>query len=94
MARKKFILVCYDIVDDQARNKTSALLEEFGIRVNYSVFECMLSESELRKLMVQIELRLNLKTDKVFYYTVCMDCFTKIKKQPSQNNKAPLVLIS
>ena len=37
-----FYLVCYDIVSDYRRNKVSQLLEGYGIRVQRSVFECLL----------------------------------------------------
>ena len=42
IVKKKFVVIAYDIVDDKHRTKISKLLEGYGERVNYSVFECML----------------------------------------------------
>ena len=36
-------LITYDIEDDKRRKKISDLLEGYGVRVNYSVFEFYLS---------------------------------------------------
>lgn len=43
-AKKNFIVVAYDVSDDRRRSHVVKLLEKVGIRVNYSVFECMLSD--------------------------------------------------
>ena len=44
-----FYLVCYDIVSDRRRNKVSKLLEAYGLRVQKSVFECVLDDKEKRE---------------------------------------------
>lgn len=36
------LLVSYDISDDRVRAQTAKLLEGFGLRIQYSVFECRL----------------------------------------------------
>jgi CRISPR-associated protein Cas2 len=42
---KKFIL-CYDIPDDKRRTKLCRLCERYGVRVQFSVFEFRLTESD------------------------------------------------
>ncbi len=42
---KKFVL-CYDIPEDKIRNRLARLCEKFGIRVQYSVFEFRLNETD------------------------------------------------
>lgn len=81
-ARKQFIVVAYDITKTKQRNKVSEVLEQYGKRVNLSVFECMLTVSQLRKLRVKITGCLNPKTDKVIYYPLCIECFSKIVYDP------------
>ena len=52
-----FYLVCYDIVSDTRRNKVSKLLESYGLRVQKSVFECVLDEQQYKsisKLLMQL----------------------------------------
>lgn len=83
-ARKQFIVVAYDITKAKQRNKVSEVLEQYGKRVNLSVFECMLTASQLRKLRSKIAGYLNPKTDKVIYYPLCIECFSKIVYDPPE----------
>lgn len=41
-----FYVICYDIPDDKRRKKISDLLEVYGSRVQYSVFECVLNSKQ------------------------------------------------
>ncbi|RKY67547.1 MAG: CRISPR-associated endonuclease Cas2 [Candidatus Latescibacterota bacterium] len=45
-----FIVVSYDIVDDKTRNKIAKTLLDYGTRVQYSVFECVLTKEQLHRL--------------------------------------------
>lgn len=77
-----FILVTYDITDDKRRMKVmNTLLESGGIRVNYSVFECLLSRSKLTKLKKDIHKIISEKKDNVRYYILCKACVTLIENQ-------------
>lgn len=49
------ILITYDISDDKRRNKIASILEGYGNRVNFSVFECILSQTKLNKLTKEIQ---------------------------------------
>jgi len=40
-------VVAYDITNDKRRKKLSDLLETYGVRVNYSVFEILPSYNKL-----------------------------------------------
>jgi CRISPR-associated protein Cas2 len=84
VAKKKFVLIAYDIAKDKARNKIAKQLENYGARINLSVFECMLTEMQLEKLQVSIANKIDTKTDTIVYYTICVNCFTKITKLPDK----------
>lgn len=47
-------LVIYDIHDDKVRRKVVKILETYGIRVQYSSFECHLTFSTKRKLKSEL----------------------------------------
>jgi CRISPR-associated protein Cas2 len=49
-AKKNFVIVAYDVADDRRRSHVVKLLEKVGVRINYSVFECMLTDSQFEKL--------------------------------------------
>jgi len=40
------IVVAYDIIDDKRRNRVAKTMEDYGTRVQYSVFECVLEEEK------------------------------------------------
>lgn len=50
-----YIVVAYDISDNARRFRISRHLEGYGLRVQYSVFECELEEKHLRRLVSELE---------------------------------------
>ena len=56
MKRKHFYVVTYDISDDKRRSQVVKLLEGNGTRMNYSVFECMLTDIQYRNMCNQLRL--------------------------------------
>jgi CRISPR-associated protein Cas2 len=92
-ARKKFIVVCYDVTKTKLRNKVADELGKFGKRANYSVFECMLTDTQFKQIKTKLGNMINSRTDKILYYQICVDCFTKITKQPETDEKASIVLV-
>lgn len=45
---KNVIIVTYDISDDRLRTKLSKFLEQYGVRIQYSVFEIQNSDRILK----------------------------------------------
>ena len=72
-------LITYDIARDKKRKKLSDLLETYGVRVNYSVFECELNQTKLKKLIKQIndEDLVDKKLDSIRFYRICENCVPK-----------------
>lgn len=67
-------LVSYDIPDDRRRTKLAKAMMDFGDRVQYSVFECLLDHELLRKMEDRIVRIINEKEDSVRVYPLCADC--------------------
>nr|WP_223270029.1 CRISPR-associated endonuclease Cas2 [Nostoc sp. 'Peltigera membranacea cyanobiont' 213] len=63
-----FYLVCYDIVSDTRRNKVAKLLEAYGLRVQKSVFECVLDEKQYETLSKYLFRLVNKREDQVRFY--------------------------
>jgi len=72
------VLVVYDIPNDKRRNKLSIFLEGYGRRVQYSVFECFLDLTEMRKLHQLVAKRINESEDNVRFYWISADAFSKV----------------
>ena len=88
MARAKriFCVVAYDITNDKKRTKVAKILESCGMRINFSVFECMVTLSQLQKIKNRIAKYINDKTDTVVYYQICVNCYTKTDYYPERKN--------
>ena len=74
---KQFLVVAYDISSNRRRRKIAALLEGYGIRCNESVFECIVSESQVKFIKRSIEKIILPKTDSVLLYYLCQPCTLK-----------------
>ena len=81
MVKKQLIVVAYDISSNKRRKNVSDLLEQYGARVNYSVFECLMAAGPLKKLKAGIEGLINNKQDTILYYQLCASCIEKIERQ-------------
>ena len=66
-----FLVVSYDITDDRRRLRVASQLENFGQRVQKSVFECHLEDAQLDDLRARIESELDTDCDRVRYYHLC-----------------------
>ncbi len=74
-----FIVVAYDISDDRRRTRLHKRLKGFGRPVQYSVFECVLTEQSLRKLKETVLDTIKRDEDLVRYYSLCQSCCAKIE---------------
>jgi len=92
-ARKKFLIIAYDIADTNKRTKVATMLESYGTRINLSVFECMLTASQFSKLRFKIEDLIDTETDQVVYYTICLKCYTKVIKYPEKNPEIDIIKV-
>ncbi len=72
-------IITYDITNDKIRNKIAGILEDYGVRVQYSVFECWLENDEKLNLLIKnLEETLDSNENgNIRIYTSCKDCFEK-----------------
>jgi CRISPR-associated protein Cas2 len=72
-------IISYDISNDRIRTKIAKELENFGKRVQYSVFECDISEKQYERLYSRL---LHLMGDNelgnVRIYKLCANCVKNI----------------
>jgi CRISPR-associated protein Cas2 len=68
-----FYVVSYDIPDDRKRDRVSKTLLDFGTRVQYSVFECILDNKLLEKMTAKLS-RIISDEDSVRIYALCAKC--------------------
>ncbi len=76
-AKRIFCIVAYDVSLAKRRNRLVKLLEPYGRRINRSVYECMFTDVQLRRLKEQIALILSPGKDQVVIYPICVSCYTR-----------------
>jgi len=75
---KLFYVVSYDIGDDRRRRKVMQTLEDFGARVQYSVFECRLEAAQLAELKKRLKPHVRAPADSIRFYPLCAEDVTRI----------------
>ncbi len=71
-------IITYDIGPDRVRTQVANVLESWGRRVQYSVFECRLREGDVPKLTERLKRILRTKGNgSIRLYRVCSRCAAK-----------------
>lgn len=69
MPRNAMYLAVYDVTDDKERSAVAKVLEGYGQRVQFSVFECRLTLSARQRLLAEVT-RLNLASGFLYLYAL------------------------
>jgi len=70
-----FIVVAYDISDDKMRTRLHKTLRRFGERVQFSVFECILTHEMFEQMCCEVAAVLeHRELSRVRYYKICEGC--------------------
>jgi CRISPR-associated protein Cas2 len=72
-------LVTYDIPDDKRRKKVSDLLEGYGVRVQYSVFECVLTKPQYDELRKRLKKRIKDGEDSIRFYPLSSHTLSQVE---------------
>ena len=63
-------LVCYDVAHPQRLRRTARILEEYGYRLQLSVFECLLDRQRLAELRSKLQGVLHHEEDQVLFVSL------------------------
>jgi CRISPR-associated protein Cas2 len=74
------MVITYDISDDRRRDKVHKTLKDYGIRVQYSVFECSLRKEDYLILRYKLEKLINKNEDSIIFYRQCKHCSGKVDR--------------
>jgi CRISPR-associated protein Cas2 len=69
-----FYVITYDIPADRRRTKVATALEDYGSRVQYSVFEANLTAAQFDELRQRLKKLVKPEEDSVRYYRLCAAC--------------------
>ncbi len=72
-------VISYDIDKDKTRTKIAKLLENYGTRVQYSVFECNISQKQYEELYMQLAQLMSGEIEgSIRFYQLCRNCMEKV----------------
>lgn len=67
-------IVTYDVRDDRRRSRVSARLALVGVRIQRSVFHCILEPSDVEAFISDCEALIDLETDVLQVFCQCEGC--------------------
>jgi CRISPR-associated protein Cas2 len=73
------VAVAYDVVEDARRTRLHNRLQDFGVPVQYSVFECLLEEGDLARLRAAVGEIIDDGEDRVRIYRLCARCGDRVE---------------
>lgn len=92
----QFTVIAYDVVDDRRRLRVMKAVENFGDRVQDSVYEVLLERPVFERLRRRIADLIDPKEDTVRYYHLCAACCSRIERDgigPEPRQEQDLILI-
>lgn len=73
-------IVSYDITSDRLRNKVAKTIENYGKRIQYSVFECELTKSRYKKMYSELcKLMADSPDGDIRIFSICERCQEKLQ---------------
>jgi len=87
MPEGKWHLVCYDVRDEKRLRRAAKKLEGRGQRLQYSVFRCWLTPTDLQQLRWELTELLKPEDD-VLFIPLCDSCVGGISVTHSTRNRA------
>jgi CRISPR-associated protein Cas2 len=82
-----YYIITYDIQNSKRRKKLSELLQMYGVRVNYSVFELDITKKELKEIVKNIKTNklIKKKIDSIRFYYLPLNSIEKSFEMGNRN---------
>lgn len=77
--RNMLHLVAYDITSPKRLRRVAKICEDFGIRVEYSVFECDIAPATFDQFWQKLAATIDEESDCILAYRICGSCVQKIE---------------
>ena len=75
-----YVVVSYDIPEDQRRTKIHSILKSYGQWMQYSVFECSLTDTQYAILRSRLGKLIKPEEDSIRFYFLCACCQAKVER--------------
>ena len=75
-----FVVISYDISEDKRRTKIHKILKAYGQWMQFSVFECDLTDTLYAKLRSRLRKLIKNDEDSIRFYFLCACCQGKVER--------------
>jgi CRISPR-associated protein Cas2 len=82
---KNWHMITYDIRDDKRLRKVARIMEGYGVRIQYSVFRCHLSERQVERLRWEIAC-VTESNDDMMIVRLCPHCVARLRNSNPKVN--------
>jgi len=89
--KNMLMIVAYDIADRKRLSKVAKLCEDYGVRVQYSIFECQLQKQQFGYFWGELSELIDPDEDRITAYRVCAKCAGQIRDAGVQEHYAKAV---
>ena len=72
-------LVAYDVANARRLRKVSEVYKDYGLRIEYSVFECDLEEQVFQTFWSRLLELIDPEEDRLISYRICAGCVADIR---------------
>lgn len=72
-------LIAYDIADQKRLHKVAKVCEDWGVRVQYSIFECRLEAAAFDRFWQKLREQIDDTEDRLVAYKICLNCARDIR---------------
>lgn len=77
--KQMLTIVAYDITEPKRLAKIAKICEDYGMRVQYSVFECRLEADRFDEFWLTLQMEIDPDEDRLVAYKVCAACARQIE---------------
>jgi CRISPR-associated protein Cas2 len=74
------VVITYDISEDKRRTKINKVLKSYGQWMQFSVFECDLTETQYARLRSRLSKLIKPEQDSIRFYFLCACCKDKVER--------------
>ena len=74
------VVITYDISEDKRRTKIHKILKSYGQWMQFSVFECNLTDTEFARLRLRLNKLIKPEQDSIRFYFLCACCQKKVER--------------
>lgn len=76
---RRFVVVSFDVACDRRRDRLCRLLQTHGLRVQFSVFECLVRHSDWARFCSDVAACVSADHDRVTMYPLCATCRPRVE---------------